>query len=60
MDFKTKQSLREDLAKAKKEKLKYKTLYIKLCDILDEYDKTNGNAYTYIRKISNNLRYNKT
>lgn len=48
-----------EINKLKAENLKLKTERLMMSDVLEEYDKTKGNAYTYIRKVSNILKYGK-
>lgn len=47
----------EEINNLKKELLVYRAKFVKMGDIFKEYEETNGNAYTYIRKLGNVLRY---
>ena len=47
----------EEINELNKNLLTYRAKFVKMCDIFREYEETNGNPYTYMRKLSNILKY---
>ena len=53
----SKKELEKELNENKKKNLSYRARLDKIIRLIEEYEETDGNAFTYMRKISNVIKY---